>query len=97
MEYIKEGEKMFGLKMKNEQEFIVNHIGHMGCNRALCESAWLQTDEHMQRHMFNHIFEDNPIIQNALDLSYRKGSNKKTGEPVRREMAKVLASVHKSL
>lgn len=53
--------KIIGLRMKDEQKFTVIHIRHrMGWHRAV------QTDEHMQRHVFNHIFEDNEIIQNDL-------------------------------
>lgn len=79
MKYIIEG-KMLGLRMKVEQEFTVNQIGYTArCNRAF------QTDEHMQRHMFNHIFEDNLIIQNASNLSCteREVVRSKTGEAVR--------------
>lgn len=45
---------MLGLRMKDEQKFTVSHIGYrVGWHRAF------QTDEQVQRHMFNHILEDN--------------------------------------
>lgn len=58
--------------MKDEEEFTVNQRGYT----ARCNMAF-QTDEHMQRHMFNHIAEDNLIIQNAWNLRCTEGSGKK--------------------
>lgn len=76
-------EKIIGLRMKDEQKITVIHIRHrMGWHRAV------QTDEHMQRHVFNHIFEDNEIIQNDQNFSCMEGRGEKTGQEVRCEMKK---------
>ena len=47
-----QSEKMLGLRMKAEQKFTVSHTGYrVGWHRAL------QTEVHVQRHMFNHMSE----------------------------------------
>lgn len=53
--------------MKDEQEFTVKQIGYT----ARCNMAF-QTDEHMQRHIFNNIFEDN-LISECLELKLHRG------------------------
>lgn len=76
-------EKMLGLRMKDEQKFTVSHIG--------CRVGWhwaVQTYEHGQRHMFNHVFEDNEIIQNDQNFSWMEGRSEKMGQEVRSEMKK---------